>query len=171
MMKFLGEIYSNKENKPSIALTEFTKIRKKVVGLILDNQNNICLIHYKKDNVYSFPGGGVEENEDLIEALHREVLEETGHKISDIKEIGLLFEYFEEFNLMQISFVYSGLSEGHYKKKELYIAEEEAGLTHDFVTLEDAKNKFENAQIINSRNYISQRRGLKLLQHIDKKKA
>jgi len=38
-------------------------------------------------------GGGVEEDENLIQALHREAREEMGCKIKNIREVGLLYQY------------------------------------------------------------------------------
>jgi len=37
-----------------------------------------------------FPGGGVDEGEEILEALKREVFEETGAIISNLKEVGVI---------------------------------------------------------------------------------
>ncbi len=49
----------------------------KRVKILLINSNNEILMGYSH-NEYQFPGGHVEENEDLIEAINRELKEETG---------------------------------------------------------------------------------------------
>lgn len=42
---------------------------------------------------YFLPGGGIEPGESELEALKREVLEETGYQISTVAEIGEAVEY------------------------------------------------------------------------------
>ncbi len=46
-------------------------------GIIMDGED-ILLIYTKRYNDYSFPGGGVKSDEDLIHGLIRELSEETG---------------------------------------------------------------------------------------------
>lgn len=50
----------------------------------------VAMIYSQKYNYYKFPGGGIEKNETMIDALVRETLEETGMKIvkESIKEFG-----------------------------------------------------------------------------------
>ncbi|WP_166244675.1 NUDIX hydrolase [Paenibacillus turpanensis] len=67
--------------------------RRSARGVILDG-DNILLLYTKRYNDYSFPGGGVEPNEDLIEGLKRELEEETGAKeIQVLQEFGYIDEY------------------------------------------------------------------------------
>jgi ADP-ribose pyrophosphatase YjhB (NUDIX family) len=62
-------------------------------ALILNNKNQFLLIRTKKsankskeyDDVWSLPGGTIEFGETVQEALMREVKEETGLDITDIK--------------------------------------------------------------------------------------
>ena len=71
------------------------KINRKTVRVILVNERKeIALLHILgKDKFgdrdhYETIGGGVNVNEDLITSLRREVLEEVGYTIKNIKEIG-----------------------------------------------------------------------------------
>ncbi len=52
-----------------------------VAGLVVDDGGRVLMIRNLR-NEWEFPGGQVEEGENLIEALQREVLEETGVKVS-----------------------------------------------------------------------------------------
>ncbi|MBP6281843.1 MAG: (deoxy)nucleoside triphosphate pyrophosphohydrolase [Leptotrichiaceae bacterium] len=60
-----------------------TKKLIKVVGAIIENQNNeiLCALR-KKDgilgNYWEFPGGKLEENEDIFQCIKREIKEELG---------------------------------------------------------------------------------------------
>lgn len=67
--------------------------RKSARGIILDG-SKILLLYTKRYNDYSFPGGGVDLEEDLITGLKRELAEETGAKnIQVISEFGHIDEY------------------------------------------------------------------------------
>lgn len=62
-------------------------------GIIFINEK-ILLVHSDKYNDYKLPGGALDENETKIEALIREVYEETGRKIkkTSIKPYGKIIE-------------------------------------------------------------------------------
>lgn len=49
-----------------------------VDGVIENNKNEVLLIKNRYKNIYTVPGGQVENGENLIEALKREIQEETG---------------------------------------------------------------------------------------------
>lgn len=67
--------------------------RKAARGIILKD-SKILLLYTKRYNDYSFPGGGVDSNEDLIAGLKRELAEETGAKnVEIISEFGYIDEY------------------------------------------------------------------------------
>lgn len=61
------------------------------VGAIIFNPDNKILLckSHKWDNKYVIPGGHIELGEKMEESLKREILEETGLKIYDIKLISL----------------------------------------------------------------------------------
>ena len=76
-MSFMKEIIYNKENLTEKDIEE-TVIRVK--ALIVNSKNEILLGYAHK--TYQFPGGHLEENEDLEEGLKREIKEETGIEIN-----------------------------------------------------------------------------------------
>ncbi|MBT3321620.1 MAG: RNA pyrophosphohydrolase [Anaerolineae bacterium] len=57
------------------------------VGALILNKDGLVLGFERKDfpNEWQFPQGGLDEGEDLLEAVKREIYEETGIKASDIK--------------------------------------------------------------------------------------
>lgn len=71
-------------NNPSIQYTD----RPTAKALIFNYQNEVLII-----NDGLLPGGGIEEGEDTLAALHREVMEELGISIKDTQELGKVVQY------------------------------------------------------------------------------
>lgn len=59
---------------------------------IIIRDNKILLNEFNNGSYYNTPGGGVESNESLREAVRREVLEETGLTVES-KELLYVYEY------------------------------------------------------------------------------
>jgi len=71
------------EYNPSVDPVLFNRTAAR--GIIM-NGDDILLIYTKRYNDYSFPGGGVDDNEDILEGLRRELNEETGAQNISVKE-------------------------------------------------------------------------------------
>ena len=80
--------------------------RKASRAIVFDKDNNIAMLHATNKNYHKLPGGGVEKGEDIIKALRREMLEEIGCEINDIKELGIIEEYRNQFSLHQLSYCF-----------------------------------------------------------------
>ena len=91
---------------------------RKGVGIIVLNKNNQVFVGKRKDNPgdkWQMPQGGVDEGEDYIAAMHRELIEETSIKnIKIIKEIENIFEYELPKNLVGI--IWKGKFRGQKQK-------------------------------------------------------
>lgn len=63
--------------------------RPSVRGIIL-NGKKVAMVYSNKYDYYKFPGGGIENNEDHINTLVREISEETGLKVikNSLREYG-----------------------------------------------------------------------------------
>jgi len=111
---------------------------------------NIAMLYSNKYKFYSFPGGTVEGNETLIEALIREVKEEAGLivKQNSIKEFGMLIETRIDMKVdngiyeQNEYYFFCDVEEGIYEQK-LTQDEIEAGYELKFVTLDEAINQNE----------------------------
>lgn len=63
------------------------KVKTRGVRVILIKNNKVLLVQHRYNNLWVFPGGGVDGNEDFYNAGKREVIEETGYKIKDFELI------------------------------------------------------------------------------------
>ena len=88
------------------------------VGIILLNSENKIFVGKRKDNPgdkWQMPQGGVDNEEDFITAMRRELHEETSIKnIKVIKEINQLYEYELPKNLIGI--IWKGKFRGQKQK-------------------------------------------------------
>ena len=88
------------------------------VGIIVLNKQNKIFVGKRKDNPgdkWQMPQGGVDEGEDYITAMRRELLEETSIKnIEIIKEIDKIYQYELPENLVGI--IWKGKYRGQKQK-------------------------------------------------------
>ena len=91
MLHFQDNIYPFKEIK---------EIRNVVRAILLDENNKIILLDMLRNDAFGYskyvetPGGGVQENENLIDALKREIKEELGLQIKVIQKIEVVGDYY-----------------------------------------------------------------------------
>ena len=79
---------------------------KRVVvrAILFNEQGEVCLHlvsrddQFGKQEYFETPGGGVEEKETLISALHREIKEEVGCKIKVEEELGVVKDSYNLIN-------------------------------------------------------------------------
>tara|TARA_B100000900_G_scaffold279818_1_gene239376 strand:- start:128 stop:598 length:471 start_codon:yes stop_codon:yes gene_type:complete len=88
------------------------------VGIIVLNNQNKIFVGRRKDNPgdkWQMPQGGVNEGEDFVEAMKRELMEETSIKnIKIIKEIDKIYQYELPENLIGI--IWKGKYRGQKQK-------------------------------------------------------
>ena len=91
------------------------------VGIILLNDKNQVFVGKRKDNpgdLWQMPQGGVDDGEDFLSAMQRELFEETNiQNIEVIKEIDKIYEYELPKNLIGI--IWKGKFKG--QKQQWYI--------------------------------------------------
>ncbi len=106
-MKLLREIHHS-EIVPNAVNKDHTNFRERHAAraIVADDNDRVALLHVGKYNYHKLPGGGVEDNEDIEQALERELLEEIGCRAIVTGELGKIVEYRDEWNMMQISYCY-----------------------------------------------------------------
>lgn len=99
-------------NKYNLTDSDMTEVVKRVKVLLV-NSNNDVLLGYSYNN-YQFPGGHVEENETLVQAVNREIFEETGIElnITNIEPFACAIGYYKDWP-----------AEGKNRKIEIYYYE------------------------------------------------
>ncbi len=90
MMRRLGE-------RPDPKQTYFH--RPGAYGIILSGEMALLTMSYEEDPSPQLPGGGIDPGEGPIQALHREVMEETGWRIDVDRRLGCYqrFSYLPEY--------------------------------------------------------------------------
>lgn len=116
--------------------------REAVRGIII-KENKILMV-YSKNKDYKFPGGGIKKYEGHIEALKREVEEETGYVCSKIdKQIGIVTErskdrYINDRIFKMISYYYLAEVADIRKSQKLDPYEAKLGFEPEWVDIDDA---------------------------------
>lgn len=124
-MKKIGIINQHNLSKGEI---KNLPIREKVRGLIYKNKDTVICIQedgYGVKKLLKLPGGSIEKGESKIKAIKREIREETGYDILDIKCIGFI-ENIRSNHVLNMTY-YTAKTVGRQKKLELTKGELEVG--------------------------------------------
>ncbi|GAL02577.1 MutT/nudix family protein [Photobacterium aphoticum] len=79
---------------PDLPNLEGTMFHRKAARGIILQGDNILMLYTARYHDYTLPGGGIDDGEDAVQGLIRELEEETGaQNIRDITEFGLYEEY------------------------------------------------------------------------------
>ena len=86
---------------------EITREPVAVRAVAFNDKQQVALIEFTNLNSRKLPGGGVDEGEALLDALHREVKEEIGYEIADVLgEVGSVEEKRYYSGMHQTSYAY-----------------------------------------------------------------
>ncbi|MEN9389928.1 MAG: hypothetical protein RLZZ283_28 [Candidatus Parcubacteria bacterium] len=107
-------------------------------AVVFDADNNVALLHSTVHNYHKLPGGGIEEGEDIVTALHREVQEEIGCKINTLEELGMVEEWRNKIALHQISYAHVAHVVGDKGESALEENEKAEGFVTEWMPLDTA---------------------------------
>ena len=131
-MKVIGKIQL--ENIESSA---DYRLREAVRAIVLRG-DKMALLYVSNENYHKLPGGGIEKGENLKEALEREILEEVGVTIEDIKEVGEIEECRREHKLRQTSYCYVAKVKEDVGELNFTEEEKEEGFELKWVSINEA---------------------------------
>ncbi len=136
-MNILKTIRDKDVGSPVVAPEKF-RGREASRAIVFDQEKKIALLHSTKNHFHKLPGGGVEEGEDIKMALRREVLEEIGCEIENIRELGIIEEYRNKFELHQLSYCFITDLAGEKGTPQLDEGEITEGFVTEWLALDDA---------------------------------
>lgn len=146
-MKILAEISdANLGKGESEILGENYELRKSARAVLRDKNGNINLQHIKRDSFHKLPGGAVETGESVKEALQREITEEAGCDCNIGDLIGVVIEYRNKYNLIQMSYAYIADVTSDIGEPQFEQAEIDEQLTNYWLPAEEALEKMRTDQ-------------------------
>jgi ADP-ribose pyrophosphatase YjhB (NUDIX family) len=113
-------------------------------AVVFDDEGKIALLYAAKKQFHKLPGGGIEEGETIADALTRELFEEIGCSVNNIRELGIIEEYRNRFKQHQLSYCYLADLDG--SKGEPHFEEDEIadGFEPVWMSLEEATQTLED---------------------------
>lgn len=144
-------------------------LRKAARAVIIDKNNQVPLLFASKNNYHKLPGGGIENNETVLNALRREILEEVGVSIKSIKEIGVIIEYRDEIKLLQISYCYFAEVNKFVKKPSFTKKELSDGFELKWMNFDKAINTIKKDKPNNYAGKFIRKRDLLILSEVKAK--
>ncbi len=169
-MKVLLEI-SDKETNNGLP-ERFDKpyvLRKAARAVVFNERKEMAFQFVSKHNYYKLPGGGVEQGETILDALKREIREEVGcEDIKVINEIGIIIEYRNKFDILQISYCYLAKTLGKIDSPDYDKEEIEEGLESLWVPIDKAINLLRNSKPEDYQGKFIIKRDLFFLEEIEK---
>lgn len=127
-------------------------------AVVRGTDGRFAVIYFDKFGFYSLPGGGIEEGEIPMEAVKREVREETGCTAKEIYELGIVSENRGRLDYTQLSHFYLVVANEEIQAPRLTQAEIDEGTRVEWHTFEEMKDLISNAtHITDQRRFIQAR--------------
>ena len=166
------------ERKPWSLITELTD--KNVLGLdgmsnkaprktsraiVINEEGNCAVMYAEKFNLYSLPGGGIEEGEDEITALIREIYEETGCTCDFVEQLGIVLENrnHQDYTTLSYYFVIHTKTKTKTGHTHLTDTEMENGTSVQWLSLEETMHRIRDVEHETTQRKFLQARDLAAL--------
>lgn len=103
------------------------ELRKSARAILQDQHGDIATQYLKTYGYHKLPGGGVDQGENIEDALKREVREEVGCDCEIVKPVGVTIEYRNKYKMIHISYCFVVEVIGEIGKPKLEEGEIEEG--------------------------------------------
>jgi 8-oxo-dGTP pyrophosphatase MutT (NUDIX family) len=87
-----SEVYKDDKDRVITPESDYGALRKTARVALFDEHKYVALQYYSSNGGYFMIGGGIEDGESTEEALRREVKEEVGCNIKNVRELGIILE-------------------------------------------------------------------------------
>lgn len=132
--------------------------RKTSRAIVINEEGNCAVMYAKKFNLYSLPGGGIEEGEDEISTLIREIYEETGCTCDSIRQLGMVSENRNHQDYTTLSYYFVVYTKAKADGLHLTDAEIENGTTIQWLPLEETIHRIRDVEHeTNQRKFLQAR--------------
>ncbi|OGF20767.1 hypothetical protein A2316_04130 [Candidatus Falkowbacteria bacterium RIFOXYB2_FULL_38_15] len=139
------------------------RLRKASRAIIFNDKNEIAIQFASKYNYHKLPGGGLDKGENTPEALRREIKEEVGCEIEIGDEIGIIIEYRNQLDLLQVSYCYLAKLVGEVGKPAWEEGEIEEGFESVWMLPDEAIRLLESESPNEYKNQFIVKRDLEFL--------
>ena len=120
--------------------------RKTSRALVINEEDNCAVMYAEKFNLYSLPGGGIEEGENEVSALIREIYEETGCTCNSIEQLGVVSENRNHQDYTTLSYYFVVHTKTKSSDLHLTEAEIENGTTVKWFSLEETIHRIKDVE-------------------------
>ncbi|MGB7957828.1 MAG: NUDIX domain-containing protein [Minisyncoccia bacterium] len=113
-------------------------------AVVFDGDRKIALLHVTKLHYHKLPGGGIEKGESVEDALQRELSEEIGCSVKNVRELGIIEEFRNKFLLHQLSYCFLADLDGEKGAPHLEQDEIADGFETVWLNIKDAIRALED---------------------------
>ena len=139
-------------------------------AIVINEEGKCAVLYAKKYNLYSLPGGGIEDGEDEVSALNREVEEETGCTCDSIQQLGIVSENRGHQDFTSLSYYFVVHTKAKPRELHLTEAEEEDGISVMWCSVEEALHLIKDVEHdTNQRKFLQARDVAALMEYLGEK--